>query len=53
MTVKQELEEAVAEKMAKGMTRERAVRAVFKADPELRQRLVDEANSSVDRRRAA
>ena len=51
MSAKEELEEKVAEKTQSGMSRDRAVAAVFKADPELRERLVAEANP--DRPRAA
>ena len=48
MSAKEEVESKIQEKMAKGMTRDRAAAAVFKADPELRERLVEEANSQPD-----
>jgi hypothetical protein len=45
MTAKEECEQKIQEKMAKGMTRDRAAAAVFKADPELRERMIEEANA--------
>ena len=50
-SAKEELEEKVAEKMERGMSRDRAVQAVFKADPELRERLVEQANEDKPPRR--
>ena len=53
MPAKDELEAAVEQKLERGMTRERAVAAIFKADPELRDRLVAEANPDRDPPRRA
>jgi hypothetical protein len=44
MTAKQELEQAIQANMAKGMRRDQACKAAFKADSTLQQRVIDEAN---------
>ena len=44
MSAKEEFEQAVENKMEQGMSRDRAVAAVVKHNPELQQRLIDEAN---------
>jgi hypothetical protein len=53
MTAKEELDKAIEEKMAKGMSRENAVKAAFREDPTLQERLVAEANPDHPRRPAA
>jgi hypothetical protein len=44
MTAKEEMDEAIEANMAKGMSREQASKAAFRADPTLQERVVAEAN---------
>jgi hypothetical protein len=50
------LDQAIEANMSKGMNRDRAVKAAFKADATLQQRVIEEANenrSNLPPRRAA
>ena len=49
MSANEKAKRLIEEKMAAGMSRESAAAAVFKADPQLRQDMIIEANAALGR----